>query len=62
MEEVEVSCPVCRKSHRYKAEIQVVSCKGKPLALVKDRLGWRLMEIRVISEKEDEELDKIWRS
>ncbi len=62
MEEVDVQCPVCKKNHRFEAKIQVVECKGKLLALFKDRLGWRLMEIRIISEKEDEELDRIWRS
>ncbi len=60
-EEVEVLCPVCRKKHRYFAEVQVVECKGRPMALFKDRHGWRLMEIKVISEREDEELDKIWK-
>ncbi len=62
MEEVNVKCPICKKEHKYKAEIQLVSCKGKAMALIKDRLGWRLMEVKIISEREDEELDKIWRS
>ncbi len=60
MSEVEVRCPVCKKKHRFKPKIQEFRCRGKLLVLLKDRLGWRLMEVRVISEREDAELDEIW--
>ncbi len=61
-DEIEVKCPICGRKHRLKAEIQEIVCKGRLLVLIKDRLGWRLMEVRHISEREDAELDKIWGS
>ena len=61
-EEVEVRCPVCGKRHKLKAEIQELECKGRLLVLFKDRLGWRLLEVKKITEREDAELDRIWDS
>ena len=61
MEEIEVECPVCKKKHRLKKRVDVFYCKNTPLALIKDRKGWRLVEIKIISEREDVKLDKIWR-
>ena len=61
-EELKIKCPVCKKEHTFKPEIQEFFCKGKHLVLLKDRLGWRLMEVREISEREDRELDKVWSS
>jgi len=62
MNEVEVRCPVCKKIHRFKPEVQEFQCKGRHLVLLKDRLGWRLMEVKIITEREDRELDKVWGS
>ncbi len=62
MDEVEVRCPVCGKFHRLKPEVQEFRCRGKLLVLLKDRMGWRLMEVTTISEREDRELDRIWGS
>ncbi len=59
-EEIEVKCPVCKKIHKFKPEIQEFRCRGRLLVLLKDRLGWRLMEVKVITEMEDAELDEIW--
>ncbi len=62
MSEIEVRCPICGKVHRLKAEVGEFRCKGKLLVLLKDRLGWRLVEVRTISEREDAELDDVWGS
>ncbi len=59
-EEIEVKCPVCGKYHRFKPEVQEFWCKRRHLVLLKDRNGWRLMEVNVITEREDRELDRIW--
>ena len=61
-EEISVHCPVCRKEHVFTKDVQEFSCRGKHLVLLSDRHGWRLMEVRKISEKEDRELDEIWGS
>ena len=61
-EEIEVLCPVCRKIHKFKPEVQEFRCKKRHLVLLKDRHGWRLMEVKVITEREDRELDRIWGS
>jgi len=53
-EEVEVYCPACKKKHKFVAEIQEFKCKGKHLVLLKDRLGWRLMEVVVVSDDEED--------
>ncbi len=61
-EEVEVECPVCKKTHRLVKRVDVFYCKKTPLVLLKDRHGWRLMEVREISERQDRELDRLWGS
>ncbi len=61
-EDIEVRCPVCRKIHKFKPEVQEFWCKRRHLVLLKDRLGWRLMEVKTITEREDKELDRIWSS
>lgn len=58
--EIEVKCPVCKNIHKFEPKIQEFRCRGRLLVLLKDQLGWRLMEIKVITEQEDRELDKIW--
>uniref|UniRef100_A0A7C4WEP3 Uncharacterized protein n=1 Tax=Geoglobus ahangari TaxID=113653 RepID=A0A7C4WEP3_9EURY len=60
MDLIEVDCPICKRKHKFEKKIDLFYCKGKPIALIKDRKGWRLMEVKVISEKEDRELDKVW--
>ncbi|AEA47440.1 hypothetical protein [Archaeoglobus veneficus] len=52
-EDIEVFCPACKKKHRFKAEIQEFRCRGKLFVLLKDRFGWRLMEVVVVSEEDD---------
>jgi len=61
-EEISVQCPVCGKEHVFQKDVQEFRCRGKHLVLLSDRHGWRLMEVRKISEKDDRELDKIWGS
>jgi len=59
-EEIEVDCPVCRKKHVLKKEIDIFYCKNVTLALIHDRLGWRLIRVGILSEKQDRELDRLW--
>ncbi len=60
MEEVEVRCPVCRKNHALRREVDTFFCRGQMLALVSDRHGWRLVRVTSITEKQDKELDRLW--
>jgi len=62
MSEVEVKCPICKRMHRFKAEIREFWCRGRHLVLLRGRNGWRLMEVKVITEREDAELDRVWGS
>ncbi len=62
MEEVEARCPVCKKSHTLRKEVDTFFCRDQMLALVKDRHGWRLMKITPITERQDRELDRLWGS
>ncbi len=62
MEEIKVKCPICKKYHKIKTLVDFIYCKNVPLALINDRLGWRLMEIKIITENQDSKLDKMWGS
>ncbi len=62
MEKVEVRCPVCKKNHLLKKEVDTFFCRGQVLALVNDRHGWRLIKVTAITEKQDRELDRLWGS
>ena len=57
---IKVKCPVCGRIHELSPEVQEFRCKGRLLVLLRDRLGWRLVEVRTISEREDAELDEVW--
>ncbi|WP_456370079.1 hypothetical protein [Geoglobus sp.] len=61
-EEVEVECPVCKKTHRLEKRVDVFYCRKATLVLLNDRHGWRLMEVKEISERQDRELDRLWGS
>ena len=62
MEEVKARCPVCKKNHVLKKEVDTFFCRGQMLALVEDRLGWRLIKVMTITERQDRELDRLWGS
>ncbi|WP_318249217.1 hypothetical protein [Geoglobus acetivorans] len=59
-EEMELKCPVCRKTHVVEKKVDVIVCRSRMVAVVRDRHGWRLMEVNTISEKQDSELDRQW--
>ncbi len=59
---MKIKCPVCGKEHQLREEIDILQCRDKLLALIKDRHGWRLIEIKIIDEKQEKELDRIWGS
>jgi len=62
MEEIEVKCPVCKKNHVVKKTVDTFFCRGQMLVVVEDRLGWRLMKVVTITEKQNIELDRLWGS
>ncbi len=51
---------MCGGIHELSPEVQEFRCRGRLLVLLKDRLGWRLVRVGMLSEKEDAELDEIW--
>lgn len=61
-EEIELKCPVCGKLHVVEKKVDTFICKDKLLAIVKDRRGWRFMNVEIITEKQDRELDRLWGS
>ncbi len=62
MEEIEVACPVCKRGHVLRKDMDIFFCREEMLALVNDRLGWRLVKIVPLTERQDRELDRLWGS